>query len=335
MGNTSQAPMIVDEPINGPVTWRGESLPDAPLQVSAACGDELHRLVDLLRANPLPLESLRPADFDLPLCRGLMASAQSALTHGVGFVLIDRLPIEFWSLDETRAVTWLLCSMVERPVAQKWDGVMIYDVLDKGAPVGNGVRADVTNAGQNFHTDNSYNLCAPWYVALLCWQTAQSGGISSVVSLHTAHNIMRERHPDLLARLYQDFTFDRQREHAPNDTQTVSHAIFESGGDLGGSFNGSGAPAGRISRALIDGGYRLAGTDIDPLGRAALEAFDGILNETGMAKTFFFEPGQIQIVDNRRCAHRRTAFTDWPEPERRRHLVRLWLRGAGRTFYNG
>ncbi len=331
----SADPVIFDHAITSPAVWTGDSLPNAPLLLSAACVQELHRLVELLRANPLPLEALHPTDFALPLCNELMASARVALTDGVGFVLIDRLPIESWSVDECRAVYWLLCSMVDRPVAQKWDGVMIYDVRDKGLPVGNGVRADITNAGQNFHTDNSYNLCAPWYVALLCLQTAREGGVSSVVSLHTAHNIMRDRHPELLSRLYKNFTFDRQREHGPEDVQTVRHPIFESGEDLGGSLSGSGAPAGRLSRALIEGGYRLAGTDLDPIGRAALKAFDEILNEDGMAKTFFFEPGQIQIVDNRRCAHRRTGFTDWPEPARRRHLLRLWLRGAGRPFYGG
>ena len=29
------------------------------------------------------------------------------------------------------------------------------------------------------------------------------------------------------------------------------------------------------------------------------------------------------------------AFEDHPEPERRRRLVRLWLRNSGRPFYNG
>jgi hypothetical protein len=42
-----------------------------------------------------------------------------------------------------------------------------------------------------------------------------------------------------------------------------------------------------------------------------------------------------KLVNNRRMAHRRTAFRDWPEPERKRHLVRLWLRARGRAFYNG
>ena len=43
----------------------------------------------------------------------------------------------------------------------------------------------------------------------------------------------------------------------------------------------------------------------------------------------------MQIIDNRRLGHRRTGFRDFPEPGRKRHLVRLWLRDWGRRFYNG
>lgn len=54
-----------------------------------------------------------------------------------------------------------------------------------------------------------------------------------------------------------------------------------------------------------------------------------------MAAAFTFEPGQIQVLNNLVIGHRRTAYQDWPQPERRRHLVRLWLRNSGRAFYNG
>ena len=55
----------------------------------------------------------------------------------------------------------------------------------------------------------------------------------------------------------------------------------------------------------------------------------------GMAAQFHFEPGQIQILDNRALGHKRTGFTDWPEPERKRLLIRLWLRDSGGRAYNG
>ena len=38
-----------------------------------------------------------------------------------------------------------------------------------------------------------------------------------------------------------------------------------------------------------------------------------------------FRPGDIQILNNRTTLHSRTGFEDYPEPERRRQLSRLWL----------
>ena len=45
--------------------------------------------------------------------------------------------------------------------------------------------------------------------------------------------------------------------------------------------------------------------------------------------------GQIQIANNRQLGHRRTAFKDYPSPDRRRHLVRVWIREHGRSLYPG
>ena len=38
-----------------------------------------------------------------------------------------------------------------------------------------------------------------------------------------------------------------------------------------------------------------------------------------------FEPGDIQLVHNHQILHDRTEFEDWPDPSRKRHLLRLWL----------
>ena len=38
-----------------------------------------------------------------------------------------------------------------------------------------------------------------------------------------------------------------------------------------------------------------------------------------------FRPGDMQFVHNHQILHSRTDFEDWPEPEKRRHLLRLWL----------
>ena len=37
------------------------------------------------------------------------------------------------------------------------------------------------------------------------------------------------------------------------------------------------------------------------------------------------QPGDMQLVYNHHLMHDRTGFRDWPDPEKRRHLLRLWL----------
>ena len=319
---------MLDHAPSAGLAWTRDTLPPdgGRLSLSAACLDEIERALQTMRANPLPTLALSPRDFDLPACRQAMAAARRALDGGPGFALVDRLPLDRMSRDEAVRVYWLLGSMLARPVAQKWDGTMIYDVRDLGRPPGNGVRPDVTSAEQNFHTDNSYNHCPPDYVGLLCLHPAMEGGVHYAVSLVSAHEEMRRRHPELLARLHEPFYFDRQREHASGDAMVIRHAVYERHGDR---------LTARLSRFQVRNGHALAGVPLDAAGEAALEALEATMCRPDLAAEFRFEPGQIQLVNNRQIGHRRTAFRDWPEPDRKRHLVRLWLRDGGRPFYNG
>lgn len=312
-----------------PVAWLNDELAEDAglLPISDACRAELLRTAATLDANPLPTEALRPEDFDLPECRKLMAKTRASLVDGVGFAVIDRLPVDQVSRETARKLYWLLINMLGQTVAQKWDGTMIYDVRDTGRAreAGNGVRSSTTNEGQGYHTDNSFNL-PPDYVALFCLQPAKEGGVNGVVSFPAAHNRMLERHPELLPRLYEPFWFDRQQEHAPDDAPVSQAPIFRYDGETLHT---------QFADMLIYAGYEVTGQPIDEKGRAAIEALSDVLEAPEARHDFVFEPGQIQIVDNRRLGHRRTAYTDWPEPERQRHLVRLWVRESGRPFYQG
>jgi alpha-ketoglutarate-dependent taurine dioxygenase len=312
----------------GGVVWNAASLKpdDGIVKLGDDALVELRGVVAVLRDNPLPLEMLEPDAFRLDACRRMMSTVKETLAAGVGFAIVDRLPMDEFSKDEAKAVYWILSQLVCRPVAQSWDGKMIYDVTDLGKPPGNGVRPDVTNAEQNFHTDNSYNLCAPDYVALLCLRPAMEGGISSIVSFHTVYNEMLAKHPHLVDRLFAPYLFDRNKEHAPDAPPVINHPLMQvSNGRL----------TSRLSHRHVVNGYRMAGIPLDPLGEEALETLEATMNQPHLAREFFFEPGQIQIVDNRRLGHRRTGYIDFAEPDRKRHLVRLWLRAEGRRFYNG
>jgi alpha-ketoglutarate-dependent taurine dioxygenase len=219
--------------------------------------------------------------------------------------------------------------MVARPVAQKLDGTMIYDVHDTGqqALPGSGIRPDKTNIEIRFHIDNAYNTTPPEIVGLLCLKTAKSGGVSRVLSFHTVYNELLARHRELIARLYQPFWFDRQREFFPGEPDTFFAPVFDTADD--------GELRARFSVHQINSGYAMKGAPVDNEGAAALAATLDIFEDPEVSIDFAFQPGEIQFVDNRTLGHSRTEFEDWSEPERRRHLVRLWLRDHGRRAYTG
>src|SRR5213076_2819080 len=106
--------------------------------------DELEQALRTLRRDPLPPLLLSPAQFALSACAAVMTAVGHKLRRGVGLAVIDRIPVERFSLDENRTLYWLLGSLLGRPVAQKWDGTMIYDVRDTGKTLEYGVRRPVT-----------------------------------------------------------------------------------------------------------------------------------------------------------------------------------------------
>lgn len=319
---------IRQEAFNERIAWRHDTLRDADglVEVDEQCKREIDDLVRILRVNEFPELLLTPDLFDLPRCRKLMSRAKDILENDVGFVLIDRIPVDKYTTEESRVILWVLCQLLARPVAQSCDGKMLYDVRDSGRRHGNGVRGSITNVEQHFHTDNNGNVCPPEYVVLFCLQTAMEGGVNSVASFYSIHNELLKRYPELLPRFYEDFLIDRQREHAAGEPEVISAPLFQYDGDFLHC---------RGSHHLVLSGYKLAQKEIDPQGKEALKVLASVMAEPRFAKEFYFERGQIQIVDNLRCGHRRTAFKDFHEPERRRHLIRMWLRNSGRPFYNG
>ena len=137
----------------------------------------------------MPLLLLTPDLFELAACRVLATRMRNALTEGVSFAVVDRIPLEGITLEEAKALYWLFSGMIARPVAQKLDGTMVYDVHDTGkrALPGSGVRPDKTNVDLTFHNDNAYNQTMPEIVGLFCLRQAQAGGLSRAISFQTEH----------------------------------------------------------------------------------------------------------------------------------------------------
>jgi len=323
-------PAIVDRTITGREAWTRDDIDDDDYRIALPreAQSELLDAVKTLRRQPVPLLALRSDSVDLPACRATMEKVRTILTHGSRFALLQGLPLEALSLDEAKSLYWILSSMLARPVAQKLDGTMIYDVHDTGrkALPGSGVRPDKTNIDLQFHNDNSYNATMPEFVGLLCVRPAKDGGLSRVMSFATAHNALRERHREVLPRLYQPFWFDRQREFHPGEPETFSAPVF--------IRNGERLQA-RLSLHQIRGGYTLKGGKMDNETTAALEAVKDVFADGALQYQFRLQAGDIQYVANREIGHSRTEFLDFEEAERRRLLIRVWLRNEGAQGYIG
>lgn len=316
------SPPMFTQDVPAQRAWKRDDITpqDWTVPLPPACVAEFDTVVEFFRLHPQPVEQLTPAAFALPACTALMAQVRERLRHHVGFAVVDRVPVERYSPTEGMALGWLLANLLEQVVMQKWDGTRLYSVKDSGKALGYGVRRSVTNLEQDFHTDGGWLSKTPECIGLFCLQPAQAGGMSRVVSLLTVHHAMLQRHPDLLARLYQPFWWDRQAEHAPEEAKYSSHPIYEYDGQT---------LAARYYEDYVIKGYELAGERMDAVAIEALAAMRAIADMPENWVEFHAEQGQLLYIHNRQCAHSRTAFVDATEPHLRRHLLRLWNRPEG------
>jgi alpha-ketoglutarate-dependent taurine dioxygenase len=321
------APIMLQEDVRDSRAWKGTDLSPRHWLVSLSprCVDELDAIASQVRREPLPVVLLDPGQFSLAACAEVMDRVREKLRAGVGLAVLDRVPVERYTIPENQALAWLLGSLLGRPVAQKWDGTMLYDVRDTGKTLEYGVRRSVTNLDLTFHTDAPWLELPPELVGLYCINPAREGGVSRFVSLCSVHNELRRRHADLVPRLYRPFPWDRQAEHGPDAAKIARRPIFQyDGQSLLGCFN----------ERLISSGADLADEPLDSEGREALEAMQRIVDLPELWVEFTIERGQVQYINNRQFAHSRTDFTDAPEPHLKRHMIRLWTREEGRRTFH-
>jgi alpha-ketoglutarate-dependent taurine dioxygenase len=321
------APLMLKEDIRDSRAWRQHELSSQDWLVSLPQRgiDELDAVARQLRRDPLPAVLLSPDQCALGACAEAMGRVREKLRAGAGLAVLDRVPVERYTAEENRALAWLLGSLLGRLVAQKWDGTMLYDVRDTGQALEYGVRRSVTNLDLTFHTDAPWLDLPPELVGLYCINPAREGGVSRFVSLASAHNELRRRHPDLLPRLYRPFPWDRQAEHAPDADKITRRPIFR--------YDGHAFMA-CFNEKLIATGAQLAGESLDAEGREALEAMRTIVDSPELGVELTIERGHVQYINNRQFAHSRTDFKDASEPHLKRHMVRVWTREEGRRTFH-
>jgi alpha-ketoglutarate-dependent taurine dioxygenase len=306
-------------PAADPRSWTAETVghtAEWSQPLPAALIAALQSIDEVRSGGEGPITELRLTADEKAALGSYLSSAKHDLEHGRGFVVLDRLPIGRISERQAIAVYWMIGQLLGEPAAQNVQGTLLYDVRDSGQDVSQGARFSVTRYESSFHTDNSFGETIVDYVGLLCLKTARSGGVSQVVSGFTAVDALRREHPEALETLCRPFHVDRRGGVREAEAPTVLRPVIERGGP---------EPVLRYLRYWIEAGHEKARQPLSAAQRRALDGLDEVLNRPALRAEFSLEPGQVYFVNNRWILHNRTGFEDYPELERRRHLVRLWL----------
>jgi len=297
--------------------WRGSDFSDAgdfTHRLTAAEIAEVDAAVQGFAERRIDHAAIDRQNFELPqLGKYLISVRDDVLLRGRGFIVIRGLPVGRYSMAQAAAAFLGIGAYLGKPVSQNGKGHILGHVKDLGRSVDDPTaRIYQTTHKQTFHTD-SVDI-----VGLLCLKTARSGGLSRIVSSVFLYNEMFRRRPDLAAVLFEPFYFDRRGEVAPGQNGWYRTPIFHWYADRLSVMYGN--------RYYIASGQRfpevprLTETQIE-----ALDLFDALANDPANYLDIEFKPGDIQLIHNHVILHDRTDYEDWPEPERKRHLLRLWL----------
>ena len=301
--------------ITSPADWRASDLvanTDWIVRFSAADCAEIDAALRTAQARGATLETLTREDFPLPAVSTRIAELREHIENGRGIRVLRGLPTAPYAKDELRLLYWGLGRHIGTAVSQSKDGDLLGDVRNFGVDVlGAEGRGYKSKQQLSFHTDS----CD--VVALMVLRVAMSGGISMVASSVAVHNEMVRRRPDLADALYEPVPWSWQGQEPPGEPGWYVQPIFNS---HAGKFSC------RYVRMHVVNGQRFA--DAPRLTAAQVEAMD-LLDEIAWREdvhlAMHFEPGDIQVLCNHTCMHSRTAFEDYPEEDRRRHLLRMWL----------
>ncbi|HYS51959.1 MAG TPA: TauD/TfdA family dioxygenase, partial [Burkholderiales bacterium] len=279
-------------------------------------GELLAALESLERRSRLaPVHALTKSDFPFgPLGEKLDRSYEE-VRSGKGFVILHGLPFEGLSLGQFTACAWGAGLHFGRALSQNAQGELVTSVIDATAEDAT-PRMYRSNLELRPHSDITA------MISLACWHKSASGGASIIVSGVTVHDAIRARAPHLLEPLYRGYHYHRLGEEGPDEEPTTPYRtpVFA---------NRNGQVSCRYQRAGIAAGMRERGVPLEERDIEALNLFDQIAADPENRLAFFLERGDMIVINNYAVMHARTRFTNFPEPERQRRLVRMWFDAEG------
>ena len=242
----------------------------------------------------------------------LFADARETLENGPGVVLIRNCPVHDLNEGEAKKLFLILASLIGTLVSQSSEGELIFSVRDSGYK-----EDDPRSRGPNTRKKLSFHSDRCDVIGFLCLKQAMSGGENQIVSSIAIHNHLVENEPELIKYLYEPFYYRRHNVDTGNELPYCRQPIFSV---TEGKF------ACNLLRVLIDRAYAMPELpDMSEEQKRALDAIEETASLTEMHFNFRQRPGDILFLNNWTTLHRRSEFIDFPEPEKKRHILRAWI----------
>lgn len=301
---------VLHEPLDIPAGWKGSELARREGWREALTDEEvaeLDRALDTARATGKPMGALTKEDFPLPTLCKKIDRWRDEVRSGRGFQVLRGVPVARWPQSDAELFFWCFGQHFGIPGAQNPQADLLGHVRDTGESPDE-VRHYRTSVNINFHCD------AADVVGLLCLAKAKRGGQSRIVSSVSVYNELLLRRPDLVDRLYEPFMMDTKGEGGVRYLP-VRPCRFD---------------AGRLRTFYHTDYFRSAvgfegESMLSPEDRTVLDLYNEIADSPDMYLDMDLEPGDMQLLSNHTVLHARTDYEDYPEPERKRHLLRLWI----------
>lgn len=303
-------------PVGGAEAWLGEELAQAQdwqFAFSPQVVDELAQAVQ--RTETLGLAQITRESFQVPSWAADLARIRDVLENGRGVARITGLPVERFTHAQLRRLWIGIGALVGTVIPQNAYGDVLENVMaEPNRKVGQpNVRAYTTDSRLRFHADD----CD--IIGLLCVRPAREGGENSIVSSMAVFNQLLRTRPEVLPQLFEGYVCDLFGDERPGFPPVSDHAIPVF------SWHAERLSC-RYSRNYLNMGAKRLGKELTAREIAAADAFEQASEDPRLRYDLRLAAGDVMLLNNATVMHARTSFVDFDEAERRRLLLRLWLR---------
>ena len=265
-----------------------------------------------VKSRGLAVEEVTANDFPLGVLEKAVAGWIQEIDYGKGLVFLQGIPITRYTKDDCALIFWGIGAHMGEAQSQSLAGDRLGHVVNLGGDNPR-YRAYQNSTELALHTD------ATDIVGMMCLVPAREGGLSGYAGAAAIYNELLDHHPDVLPVLCEGFHYHLFGEHAPGEspvTEEKTPVFSEKDGCLSISY----------LRSYIEMAFAHMGKEKTAAESEALDTLDQVAHGPKCFRQFMLSPGDMLFFSNYTVLHNRTAFVDDDDLDKRRHLLRLWLR---------